>query len=49
MRLRTDLLDLRVALDGIRQGEREGSGVFPRVFHVNERVLLWSDVWKSWD
>lgn len=44
-----DLVDLRGALDEIRQGEREGSGVFPRVFRVNERMLLWSDFWESWN
>jgi len=45
----SDLVDLRVALDEIRLGERKGSGVFPRVFRVNERMLLWSDFWESWD
>jgi glyoxylase-like metal-dependent hydrolase (beta-lactamase superfamily II) len=38
-----DLLDLRRALDEIRSGERAGSGWFPRVTPVNERLTLLSD------
>ncbi len=44
-----DLLDLRRALVEIREGRREASGAFPRVFRVNARMELWADFWRSWD
>ncbi len=44
-----DLVDLRAALAEIRSGEREGSGLFPRVFPVNRRMELWADFRPSWD
>ncbi len=38
-----DLVDLRRALEEIRSGERAGSGWFPRVYPVNERLTLLAD------
>ncbi len=38
-----DLLDLRRALEEVRSGERAGSGWFPRVYPVNERMTLLAD------
>jgi glyoxylase-like metal-dependent hydrolase (beta-lactamase superfamily II) len=38
-----DLLDLQRALVEIRSGERAGSGWFPRVYPVNERLTLMAD------
>jgi len=46
-----DLADLREALRTIRDGVRSGSGFFPRVFPVNDRMSLYSDLpWtERWD
>jgi glyoxylase-like metal-dependent hydrolase (beta-lactamase superfamily II) len=43
---RSDVEDLRAALSAIRDGELEGSGLYPVVYPVNERVELWAE--PSW-
>jgi glyoxylase-like metal-dependent hydrolase (beta-lactamase superfamily II) len=40
---RSDVEDLRAALSAIRDGELEGSGLYPVVYPVNERVELWAE------
>jgi hydroxyacylglutathione hydrolase len=40
---RSDVEDLRVALVAIRDGELEGTGLYPVVYPVNDRVELWAE------
>jgi len=39
-----DLKDLARVLEAIGRGEAEASGIFPRVYQVNERFELWADL-----
>ena len=39
-----DLRDLSRVLEAIGRGEAEASGVFPRVYPVNERFEIWADI-----
>ncbi len=38
-----DVADLRDALVEIREGVRDGSGAYPVIYPVNERIELWAD------
>ena len=40
---RTDALALRDALEAIRDGELPGTGFYPVVYRVNERMDLWAE------
>lgn len=39
----SDLQDLGRVLEAIGRGEAQGTGLFPRVYTVNERVEIWTD------
>lgn len=38
-----DLRDLRSALEGVRDGTLDGTGAYPVVYPVNERLELWTE------
>jgi glyoxylase-like metal-dependent hydrolase (beta-lactamase superfamily II) len=40
---RSDVEDLRAALSAIRDGELEGSGLYPVVYPVSDRLALWAE------
>jgi len=40
----TDLRDLTRVLEAIGRGEAEASGIFPRVYPVNDRIEIWADI-----
>lgn len=40
----SDLRDLARVLEAIGRGEAEASGVFPRIYPVNERIEIWADL-----
>ena len=42
-----DLVDLRDALRGIRDGSLAGEGWYPRVYPVNEELVLLADPWPD--
>ena len=39
-----DLRDLSRVLEAIGRGEAEASGIFPRIYPVNERLEVWADI-----
>ncbi len=40
----SDLRDLAATLEAIGRGEAAASGIFPRVYPVNERIEIWADI-----